>query len=491
MIRNLLLSLFFVILAVGLSPLNASESNDSGELVPYPAKEIRDKIRGGLVGQIFANLNGLKHENRYLKEPGRVTEYVPSLPDGAETDDDTDVEWVYLVAMQQHGLYVPHEILADKWRASINSHIWCSHRYVRYLLDLGISTELTGMEEINPWAEFNIAGQFVSEMFALVSPCMPQSASRLGTYYTSIAVDEEPLQATQLFDTMIALAFTADDLTALLDAGQAAVDPNSKVAEVVKNVRAWSAEFPDDWTKTRKRIHETYTKNNDNIRDFNGYELNTAATLASLIYGKGDYVQTAIHAFNFGWDADNTAAAAGTIVGVMRGGEWFKEQGWEIKDVYKNTRRENMPLDETITSYGDRLIELAEKQILASGGKISEDVYWIPKQKPLNILSLAQRSQTKEKKLAHLRNTLLHAADSVETDLSLTPAGMAYLAICLGINEKIETKNPAKWRSDLAALNAEDAFLNYIYGEKAVIPTLEACKRKLDAAGLQYVPRSK
>jgi hypothetical protein len=44
-------------------------------------------------------------------------------------------------------------------------------------------------------------------------------------------------------------------------------------------------------------------------------------------------------------------------------------QGWQIVDRYKNTTREEMPQDETITSYADRLVELAERVITGQGGQ--------------------------------------------------------------------------------------------------------------------------
>jgi ADP-ribosylglycohydrolase. len=324
---------------------------------------LHDKIRGGLTGQILANLNGLKHEFRYIDEPGVVEHYVPNLKDGARTDDDTDIEWVYAIAMQEQGLFVPHDQFSGLWQSKINRAIWCSHQYVRHLFDLGIPAELTGFPEINPWGEFNIAGQFASEMFGLISPGMPQTASKLGTHYLRVAVDAEPLQTTQLYDTMIATAFFTDNIDEILDAGIAAVDPKSDIHEVVTQVRTWCRENPDDWKKTRQLIRDKYTRHNGAMRDRNGYELNTAATIAAFLYGQGDYAYTAWYAFSFGWDADNTAATAGTIIGVMRGEKWFQNQGWEIVDVFKNTTRDNMPDDETITSYGDRLIELAEKNI--------------------------------------------------------------------------------------------------------------------------------
>ena len=34
---------------------------------------------------------------------------------------------------------------------------------------------------------------------------------------------------------------------------------------------------------------------------------------------------------------------------------WFMSQNWNIRDKYKNTSRDGMPGNETITSYADRI----------------------------------------------------------------------------------------------------------------------------------------
>ena len=175
----------------------SQETLENKPMVVRSSEEIQDKIRGGLIGQIFANLNGIQYEFRFIDKPGNVLEYIPALPEGAVTDDDTDIEWVYIVAMQEHGLFVPYDIISQLWKRHINQHIWCSHQYVRHLLDLGVSPEITGITLINPWAEFNIAGQFTCEMFGQIAPHMPQSGSRLATHYLRVAVDAEPLQTAQ------------------------------------------------------------------------------------------------------------------------------------------------------------------------------------------------------------------------------------------------------------------------------------------------------
>ncbi|MFN2127966.1 MAG: ADP-ribosylglycohydrolase family protein, partial [Anaerolineales bacterium] len=346
---------------------NQKSKSDFSEI---SAEQLRDKIRGGLLGQILGNLNGIPHEMQYIEEPGNVQNYTPSLPNGARTDDDTDFEWVYVKVMQdENTIFLSPDRLTELWKERINRGIWCSNRYSRYLMDLGIKPPLTSNFVLNPWADFNISGQFICETFGLMAPGMPQTASRIGLNYTRITIDLEPAQTTQLFCTMISTAFFSDEIQMILDAGLEALDPKSEIRNIITDVRNWYIKYPEDWRMTRRLVQEKYTRFGGKMRDRNGFELNTAATIAALLYGQGDFIKTLVSAFNFGWDADNTAATAGTIVGVIKGYRWMMSQGWQIVDRYHNTKRENMPEDETITSFADRVIDLAEKVIVKNGGK--------------------------------------------------------------------------------------------------------------------------
>jgi hypothetical protein len=127
-----------------------------------PAEELEDKIRGGMLAQVIGNLNGLPHEFKYINRPGKVEHYTPSLPDGAVTDDDTDIEWVYLneIAHSRDNMLPPARIAA-LWKRHINRRIFCANRYARDLMDLGIEPPWTGNIGLNPRTDFNISGQFV------------------------------------------------------------------------------------------------------------------------------------------------------------------------------------------------------------------------------------------------------------------------------------------------------------------------------------------
>lgn len=422
--------------------------------VEMPAEVLKDKIRGGLLGQLLGNLNGLEHEMKYIARPGRVEQYTPALPDGARTDDDTDLEWVYTAAMHRERVIVlPSQRITQLWKSHINDHIWCANRYARRLMDLGVDPPLTGSVALNPWSDFNISGQFVCETFGLLSPGMPRTAARLGLHYTHVTIDGEPAQTTQAFTSMIATAFVTDRLEAILGAGEAAVDPSCVIYQILADVGRWHREHPRDWRATRRLVQQKYSRYGGAMRDRNGYELNTAATVAALLYGEGDLVRTLTTAFNFGWDADNNAATSGTIVGVIKGRRWMHRQGWNVRDRYRNTTRPGMPQDETITSFADRLCELAERVILQNGGtkqtREGRDVYRIRVHEAANVEPLLNVGEHTKRLRSRLKAEI---EAGLAAEAPQARARAAYLAICLDLSETLRRRHPRHWADALAAL---------------------------------------
>ena len=457
------------------------------------AEMLRDKIRGGLLGQMLGDLNGLPHEMKYIAEPGNVTGYTPSLPQGAWTDDDTDFEWVYIKVMQEENcLLLSPPRISRLWKERINKRIWCSNQYARQLMDLGIDPPLTGMAAFNPWADFNISGQFLCETFGLIAPAMPQKAAQIGLNYTRVAIDGEPAQTTQLFTSMIAMAFVEDKIDALLDHGLAAIDSDSAIARIVKDVRDWHKQHPGDWRTTRRLLKEKYGRYNGAMRDRNGYELNTGSVIAALLYGEGHFVKTLTTALSFGWDADCNAATAGTIVGVMKGYRWMMAQGWPIVDRYKNTTRENMANDETITSFADRLIDLAEKVIVEQGGerttKDGRIVYRVHVQEPACV----QRLESPDRQMAALKAKLLdeinHALTAPQPKEEMARA--AYLAVCLDMAPSLRQEHPQPWRNALSALSGYENVVQAIFYHSPT-PLGDALRQKAMTAGLTKPPAPK
>jgi hypothetical protein len=416
-----------------------------------------------------------------------VEEYTPSLPSGARTDDDTDLEWVIAREIERSGrVLLPSARIVELWKTHINRGIWCANRYARGLMELGFEPPTTGSSSINPWSEFNIAGQFCCESFGLMAPAMPQTAAQIGLHYTHTTIDGEPAQATQLFTAMIATAFVTDDPQTILNAGRASVDPRSQIAKIVDGVRRLHAEQPDDWRATREAIKQRWQIHGGSMRDRNGYELNTAATIAALLYGKGDLVETMRLAFNYGWDCDNNAATAATIIGVTKGRKWMYDHAWDIKDVYQNTTRDQMPMDETITRFGNRVIACARLVISEQGGEVSlkgdNKYYRIPVQHPKNVERLASADEQNEQRRELSRR--------IVRELSGSPAdcGRAvYLAICFNEVDHFKKKHPQAWEAGVAELRKKPAILRNIF--EALPETGASVKAAAQQAGFEAPPR--
>ena len=387
---------------------------------------------------------------------------------------------------EENEIFLSSDRLTQLWKNRINRGIWCSNRYSRHLMNLGFQPPQTSMFALNPWADFNISGQFISETFGLLAPAMPQTASRIGLNYTRITIDMEPAQTTQFFCSMISTAFITDDMEKILGAGTRALDTSSYIREIVNDVKKWHKLYPDEWATTRQLVKEKYSHYGGKMRDKNGFELNTASTIAALLYGEGDFSKTLMTAFNFGWDADNTAATAGTIMGVVKGHKWMMSQGWKIVDRYKNTKRENMPDNETITSFADRIIDLSERVITNNGGERvvidGTPVYKIVEEKPRNVQKLPNiDSQISNLKKELGKEVIQHIKESNEQQ---ELARAAYLAICLEMAPSLQKQYPERWSLALDALTGYWRVMQNIFYDDE-IPGILPLRKKALAAGLK------
>ena len=122
-----------------------------------------------------------------------------------------------------------------------------------------------------------------------------------------------------------------------------------------------------------------------------------------------------------------------------------------------------MPKDETITGYGDKLISAARANILANGGKETtvdgRKVYTISVQAPENVEPLPAPLD----RLEELRKELL---PRIERDLSAAGrdrAAAAYLALCLGEAERLRKERPEDWKAAIEELKKFPNVLRQIY----------------------------
>ncbi len=389
-------AVILIFLAVSVS----FASGGGAQAATLPAKVYYDKVDGAWLGECAGNMFGLPHELKYDETPGPDVPFKPDYTDGARSDDDTDIEYVYLHALEDHGLDLSYKQVAQEWMDHIHGRIWVANARALELMRQGVLPPATGHPDNNDKSWFNLSGQFTQELWGMISPGMPATAQKFADKFAHVVVYGESVMAAHFFCVMYAEAFFENDVHVLIEKGVSALPTNSEYRQAITDCVAWHKEHPNDWRAARKSLHAKYRgKWNPNSSVLNG-----AACTLGLLYGGGDFEKTILLLCSLGYDADCNAATVGGLLGVMKGASGLPER-WvkPLKDTYRNVTRDNLPKEERISSIARRVAAVGEMVILRNGGAVDvadgEKRYRIRRQKPF-VASLDPPVEPEELKRA-------------------------------------------------------------------------------------------
>ena len=374
--------------------------------------ELVDRLSGFWIGQLLGNYIGFPFENKYVEEPipilvDRVYTadydgdpelminardrrgYIPILASalrGAFSDDDTDIEFITLHAVEKYGLDITYPEITQMWKTHINDFIWVANREARNLMDRGLVAPDTGRKENNRhW--FQIDPQLVNEIWSAFYPGMTKHAARRALWGARITNDDWGTHPTIAYGAMISAAFFEKDVRKLVEIGIEAVPDEGPFAEGIRDVVKWHAEH-DNWRDTREKIHAKYYAYKKG-----SYEapvsvvsslVNGLTGVMAVLYGEGDYMKTVGIATSAGYDCDNQAATTGGLIGVLNGlsgmGEAAVEhtlslpawRRWDkpFNDQYVNISRDDVKLRTPISEIVERIAAVAKTAILENGGRM-------------------------------------------------------------------------------------------------------------------------
>lgn len=372
--------------------------------------ELRDKISGYWIGQLVGNYMGFPFESTYVEEsiPVFIDRYyqfnsdsslainrydlrgycaiVANWLQGAFSDDDTDIEFVTLHAVEKYGLDINYQEITDMWVAHINRNIWCANREARKLMSQGYLPPATGSKRHNSeWHQ--IDPQLVNEIWSMFYPGMIDASVERAEWAARITNDDWGTHPTIAYAAMYSAAVFEDDVNKLVELACHFVPGDSPFSEGMRDVIKWH-EMHEDWRSTRDLIFDKYF-----VYENETFEVpvSVASSLSNglmgimaLLYGKGDFVQTVGIAVSAGLDCDNQAATCGGLIGVIHGASAIPDdltlglgyQMWHkpFNDTYINFTRDGLPIHNSINDLVNRILLIAEEAILANGGeKITEN----------------------------------------------------------------------------------------------------------------------
>ena len=365
-----------------------------------------DKATGFWVGQLVGNYLGLPFENQYVDEPlpmlvDRIYTYaddeelkinredhrgfipfVAMAVGGAFSDDDTDIEFVTLHAVEKYGLDITYAEITEMWKKHINRKIWVANATARGLMDRGLVAPDTGRKANNPnwWA---IDPQLVNEIWSAFYPGMTKKAGERALWGARITNDDWGTHSTIAYGVMISAAFFEKDPQKLVELAIEAVPNEGPFAEGMRDVVRWHGEG-HDWRTTRQKIHDKYFAYEEGSykapKSPVSSLVNGLCGILAVLYGEGDFVRTVGIAVSAGYDCDNQAATVGGLIGVMHGTAAIPDRlskkvtprGWSepFNNLYVNFSRDELPVATPITEIAERIAAIAKTAILDNGGRV-------------------------------------------------------------------------------------------------------------------------
>ena len=210
--------------------------------------ELRNKIAGYWMGQIVGNYVGFPFESLYNEKTGPMpvridryinchsdyellkgewnelkihcsdrrgfTDIVASSMQGVASDDDTDIEFVYLNAVERYGLDINYQEICEVWKKHINHYIWGGNAVARQLMNEGFLPPETGKKENNRnW--YFIDAQIENEIWGVFYPGMPGKAAERTDWSARITNDLWSVQMAVAYSVMYSAAFFEDDVEKL------------------------------------------------------------------------------------------------------------------------------------------------------------------------------------------------------------------------------------------------------------------------------------
>jgi ADP-ribosylglycohydrolase len=367
--------------------------------------ELKEKIAGYWIGQLVGNYIGFPFENVYVEEPipflvdryythrddpsirmnrNDLRGFIPIFADafeGAFSDDDTDIEFVTLHAVERFGLEINHAQITQMWKKHINRKIWVANRTARDLMEKGMVAPDTGKKENNPnW--FQIDPQLVNEIWSAFYPGMTRKAAARAEWGARITSDDWGTHPTIAYAVMYSAAFFEKDVEKLVQLAIEQLPNSGPFAEGIRDVVRWHKEH-SDWHQTRREIHNKYWAYKKD-----GYQapvsvvsslVNGLCGVMAILYGQGDFMKTVGIATSAGYDCDNQAATCGGLIGVIHGAgsipealtkDFIRPGRWKepFNNQYINYTRDELPIVTKITDIVDRIAAIAEKAILDNHG---------------------------------------------------------------------------------------------------------------------------
>lgn len=345
--------------------------------------EFHNRVLGCWMGKNIGGTLGMPVE--WKRQINDFTFYTQKLGGEPLPNDDLDIQLLWLVALEQRGIRLNAQDLAEYWCNYITPH-WVEYGTGKMNMRAGLMPPLCG-DYGNDYRDS--CGSFIrTEIWACIAPANPMVAVRYA--YNDSILDHghgEGTWAALFVAAVESAAFVVGDLRKLVEIGLSYIPEDCGVAKAVRHTIA-CFDKKMTWQDTRDEILRHFRgstffgwRNCISDRDFEkgfydgkpGWDApsNIAILVLGLLYGGDDFEKTICVAVNCGEDTDCTAATAGSIWGIMHGYDkipqkWIDPIGRTIKTITINMGDIGGSIAKDVDNLTDRTKTVASTVVTAN-----------------------------------------------------------------------------------------------------------------------------
>ncbi|MBO0938324.1 ADP-ribosylglycohydrolase family protein [Fibrella sp. HMF5335] len=291
---------------------------------------LQDKINGGWAGQVIGCTFGGPTEFRF--QGTMINDYQPipwydgyikkTMIDIPGLYDDIYMDLTFVDVFEKEGLDAPAAAHAKAY-ANADYMLWHANQIGRYNILHGIMPPQSGHWLNNPQADA-IDYQIEADFAGLMSPGMPNTASRISDKIGHIMNYGDGYYGGVYMGAMYSLAFVSNDVNYIVTEGLKTIPKEANFYKCIADVIRWHRQYPADWKQAWLEIQKKWADDKSCpegiFSTFNiDASLNAAYVVMGLLYGNGDYTRTLEIATRCGQDSDCNPASAGGILGTMLG----------------------------------------------------------------------------------------------------------------------------------------------------------------------------
>ncbi len=355
---------------------------------------LKDKIKGGWAGQTIGVTFGGPYEFRF--QGTFIGDYQPlvwndslvkhNMIDNAGLYDDLYMDLTFVDVFEKYGLDAPVDSFANAF-AHAGYMLWHANQAGRYNILNGIKAPQSGAWQNNPHADC-IDYQIESDFSGLMSPAMPNAASKISDKIGHIMNYGDGWYGGVYVGAMYALAFTSSDINFIVNEGLKTIPVQSEFYKCIHDVIDWHKKYPDDWKQTWLNVQRKWANDigcpDGVFHPFNiDATVNAAYVVMGLLYGGGDFTKSMEIATRCGQDADCNPSTVGGILGTVLGYD-------KIPAYWKRSLKEAEDIDFKYTTMSlNDVYEIGYKHALQNieknGGKVNALNVTIPAQQPVVV----------------------------------------------------------------------------------------------------------